>query len=138
MDVIVLIGRILFVLLFLGSGLGHLTKLDAMAGYVQMRGVPASKPATAISGLWILAGALSVALGVYADLGALMLAGFTLVAAFLVHHFWTDTDPQMKTMEQTQFLKDLALTGAGLILFGLYAGYGAGLGLTITGPLFGG
>jgi putative oxidoreductase len=39
-------------------------------------------------------------------------------------------------MEQTQFSKDLALAGAALMLFGLFAIAGDQVGLTITGPAF--
>jgi hypothetical protein len=36
----------------------------------------------------------------------------------------------------TQFLKDLALAGAALMLLALISYVGSDLGLTITGPLF--
>ncbi|WP_447006165.1 hypothetical protein ACRAKI_06660 [Saccharothrix isguenensis] len=53
-----------------------------------------------------------------------------------MHNFWKETDPQAKQMEMIQFNKDLALAGGALMFFGLYAGAGSELGLTITGPLF--
>jgi putative oxidoreductase len=54
----------------------------------------------------------------------------------LMHGFWKETDAQAKMSEQVQFQKDAALGGAALLILALYAGYGADLGLTITGPLF--
>ena len=39
MDVLVLIGRILFVLVFLGGAVAHLTKTQAMGAYAASRGV---------------------------------------------------------------------------------------------------
>jgi len=136
MDIVVLIGRILFVALFLGSGIGHLTKTEAMAGYAKSKGVPMAKLSTAGSGVLIVVGALMVLLGVYADLGALLLVIFLVPTAVLMHAFWKETDPQAKQLEMVSFNKDIALAGAALIIFGLYAGYGENLGLTITDPLF--
>jgi hypothetical protein len=40
-----------------------------------------------------------------------------------------------RQMEMTQFMKDIALTGGALILFGLYALFGDVLGFQIVGPL---
>jgi uncharacterized membrane protein YphA (DoxX/SURF4 family) len=135
-DVVALIGRILFVLLFLGSGYGHLTQTEAMAGYAASRGVPAAKLATQVTGVMLIAGALLVLLGVWADLGALLLVVFLIPTAFLMHGFWKETDPQAKQLEMIQFQKDLALGGAALLMFALFVKLGDGLGLTITGPLF--
>jgi uncharacterized membrane protein YphA (DoxX/SURF4 family) len=135
-DIVVLIGRILFVVLFLGSAYGHLTQTKAMAGYAQSRGVPAAQVATIVSGFMLLLGGLSVLLGIWADLGALLLVAFLVPTAVLMHGFWKETDPQAKQMEQIQFTKDLALGGASLMLFAFFAFVGDDLGLTITGPLF--
>jgi uncharacterized membrane protein YphA (DoxX/SURF4 family) len=69
MDWLYLIGRVLFSLIFLLSGLGHLTQSDALSQYAASKGVPAPKAATLLSGLMILAGGLSVLLGVYMEIG---------------------------------------------------------------------
>lgn len=135
MDVVVLIGRILFVFLFLGSAFGHFTQTEAMAGYAQSRGVPQPKLGVLGSGALMLVGGLSVLLGVWADLGALLLVIMLLPTAFIMHRFWSETDPQAKQMEMISFNKDLALAGASLMLFAFFAHVDT-LGLTITGPLF--
>ncbi|MFE2752849.1 DoxX family protein [Actinosynnema sp. NPDC059335] len=136
MDVIALIGRILFVFLFFGSAFGHMTQTEAMAGYAASKGVPSPKAATFGSGVLMAVGGLMLLLGVWADLGALLLVLFLLPTAFLMHAFWKETDPQNRQVEMIQFNKDLALAGGALMFFGLYAGPGSELGLTITGPLF--
>ncbi|MGX1807919.1 DoxX family protein [Nocardia sp. NPDC055321] len=135
-DVLVLIGRILFAALFLGSAMGHLTKADAMAQYAQFRGVPSPKLAVIGSGVLLLVGGLSVLFGVWADLGALLLVIFLLPTAFLMHPFWKETDPEAKQTEMISFNKDVALAGAALMLFAFFAAAGHCLGLTLTGPLF--
>ena len=136
MDVVALIGRILFVALFLGSGYGHLSQTQAMAGYASSKGVPAAKVATQVSGVLLIVGALMILLGIWADLGALLLVLFLIPTAVLMHGFWKETDAQAKQLEMIQFQKDLALGGAALMIFALVVKLGDGLGLTITGPLF--
>lgn len=136
MDVVVLIGRILFGLLFLGAAYGHLAKTAALAEYAASKKVPVPKLATLGGGVVILAGGLMVILGVWADLGAALLVLFLLPTAFVMHGFWSQTDAQTKQAEMTQFQKDVALAGAALMFLGLYVGYGQDLDLTITGPLF--
>jgi putative oxidoreductase len=133
MDVVLLIGRILFGALFLAAAAGHLTQTKALAGYATSRGVPLATPATLVTGVQILLGGLSVILGVWADLGALLLAAFLLPTAVLMHGFWRETDPTTKQMEMTQFQKDVALAGAALAFFWVFR---ADPGLTLTGPLF--
>jgi len=123
-------------LLFLASAVGHLTRIRMMAGYAASRGVPAAVPATIGSGLLILGGGLSVLLGIWADLGALLLVVFLVSTAVLMHAFWKESDAQARQMEMVQFQKDLALAGAALMLLALIALVGTDLGLTITGPLF--
>ena len=134
MDIVVLIGRIAFGLLFVGSAVGHLTQTEGMAQFADARGVPSSRVIVQLSGLWILVGGLMVILGVWADLGALLLVVFLLLTALVMHPFRRVTGEEQQ-MEQVQFLKDLGLAGAALMLFGFFAA-SPDLGFTITGPLF--
>jgi len=136
MSILVLIGRVLFVSLFLSSGFGHLTKSEGMAGYAKSKGVPAARLMVIASGVLLLAGGLMLLLGVWADLGALFLFAFLIPTPLLMHAFWKETDPMSKQMEQIQFSKDIALAGAALMLFALISYVGNDLGLTLTGPLF--
>jgi len=135
MSVLVLIGRILFVVLFLGSSFGHLTQTNNMAGYAKSKGVPMAWAAVFGSGILLVLGGISVLLGIWADLGALLLAIFLIPTAIVMHGFWRARG-EARMMEQTQFLKDMALAGACLMLLGLISFAGHALGYTITGPLF--
>lgn len=135
MTVAMAIGQILFALIFVNSGISHLTKLDAMTGYAKYKKVPAAKLSVVLSGLMILVGGIFVGLGIYADLGALLLAIFLIPTAFLMHNFWKETDATAKMNETISFFKDLSLAGAALIIYALVAG-GAELGINITGSFF--
>ena len=135
MDILVLIGRILFSVLFLTSAVGHLTQSKAMAEYAASKGVPVPQLSVVVSGVVLAVGALSVLFGVWADLGALLLVAFLVPTAALMHNFWSESDAQARQTEMIQFNKDIALAGAALMLFAFFA-HTSDLGLTITGPLF--
>lgn len=133
MDVVFLIGRILFAALFLGSAMAHLTQTQAMAGYADSRGVPAARAATLGTGVLILVGGLMVLLGVWGDLAALFLVAFLVSTAVLMHAFWKETDDQAKQAEMIHFNKDVGLAGAALAFFVAFSG---NPDLTITDSLF--
>jgi len=135
MNAVLIIGRILFALIFINSGIMHLIKLDAMAGYATYKKVPAAKLSVAVSGLMILIGGLYVALGIYADLGALLIALFLIPTAFLMHAFWKESDATAKQNEMNNFFKNLSIAGAALIIFVL-VGSGDNFGPHITGAFF--
>jgi uncharacterized membrane protein YphA (DoxX/SURF4 family) len=135
MDVVLVIGRVLFALIFINSGIAHLTKLEAMTGYAKYKKVPAAKLSVIVSGLMILIGGLYIALGIYADLGALLIALFLIPAAVLMHAFWKETDATAKQNESIGFFKDLSLAGAALVIFALVA-TGTDFGPSITSAFF--
>lgn len=135
MNALLAIGRVLFAILFVNSGMMHLTKLEAMAGYAKYKKVPAPKFSVPLTGIAIVLGGLAVALGIYADLGALILAIFSLTTAFKMHNFWAETTPEGKMNETPAFFKDLALAGAALIFF-VVIGRHIDFGWHITSPLF--
>ncbi|MFJ9012551.1 DoxX family membrane protein [Streptomyces canus] len=103
MDVLVLIGRLLFAALFLVSALSHLRQTRTMADYAASRGAPSSDLVIRGSGLLLLVGGLSVLLGIWADLGALLLAVFLIPTALMMHAFWKESDAQARQMEMVQF-----------------------------------
>lgn len=135
MDVVVLVGRILFALIFIMSGsMNHIANRDQMTGYASQMGVPGARLAVPGSGLLILVGGLMVAFGIWGDLGALLLAAFLLPTAFYMHAFWKLEDPQQRGIEMAGFMKNVSMIGGALALFALFSS--EKLGLTLTGPLF--
>lgn len=135
MNAVLVIGRILFAIVFLRSGIMHLTKLESMTNYAKYKKVPAPKISVALTGVAIILGGLWVALGVYADLGSLIIAAFCLLAAVQMHNYWTETTPEAKARESAAFYKDLGLAGAALILF-VMIGRHTDIGWHITSPFF--
>src|SRR5438105_4291871 len=116
---VLLLGRVVFSFFFIYSGFNHLTKLSTYAQYAGASGVPAPTLLTALSGLMLLAGGLSILLGVKVRWGSLLIALFLVSAAFTVHKFWGIADPMMANNQLAHFWKNIALTGACLMFYGL-------------------
>jgi putative oxidoreductase len=138
MDVVFLIGRILFALVFVSSGfLAHLGE-GGRAGreYARSLGAPSPDLLVPLSGIAIIVGGLMIALGIWADLGALLIIGFLLGITPIMHAFWKVEDPQMRQIQSAMFFKNVALAGAALIIFYIY-NQGQDLDLSITDALFG-
>ncbi len=122
---VLLLGRVVFSFFFIYSGFNHLTKLSAYALYAGASGVPAPTLLTAVSGLMLLAGGLSILLGVQVRWGALLIAAFLIPAALTVHKFWGIADPMMAANQAAHFWKNIALTGACLMIFAFATMYPA-------------
>jgi putative oxidoreductase len=138
MDVVFLIGRILFALLFVSSGfMAHLGE-GGRAGreYARSLGAPSPDLLVPLSGITIIVGGLLVALGIWADLGALLIIGFLVGITPIMHAFWKVEDEQMRQIQSAMFFKNTALLGAAIIIFWLY-NQGQDLDLSITDALFG-
>jgi uncharacterized membrane protein YphA (DoxX/SURF4 family) len=90
---------------------------DFPAAVAEMRQfglAPAAPLAAATIALEAVASAMVIS-GWYRWLGALLLAGFTLLATFLAARFWTVPAPQRRPMANT-FFEHLGLAGAFLLV----------------------
>lgn len=121
MDVLFLIGRVLFSILFLTSAFNHFRHLEGMAQYADSKGVPMPKLAVGGTGALLLLGSLSVLFGIYPTIGLILLLAFLVPTSFVMHDFWAMDDPQRKQTESVNFQKNLALTGACLMFLLLEA-----------------
>jgi uncharacterized membrane protein YphA (DoxX/SURF4 family) len=137
MDALFLIGRFLYGLLFVVSGIaGHLIAYQALKGYAEAKKFPLAGPAVLVSGVGIILAGLGIIVGVWPDLAALGLAVFLFFTTFFIHNFWTiKGDAMARQADMTQFQKDLALLGVALVFFAVTA-YGGEFGPTLTDPLF--
>jgi putative oxidoreductase len=120
MEFIFVIGRVIFAFLFARSGLQHLERREAMAGFAKAKGAPVPAFTVPLTGVMLLVGSVLIALGLWADLGALLVAAFLLPTAFIMHAYWKIDDPQESSMDSVHFYKDISLLGAALVIFFLY------------------
>ncbi len=133
---ILITGRILFVVFYLNSTIFHLTKGKMAIGYATSMAFPVPFLAAWPAGVWLLAGSLSVVLGIWADVGALMLGVFVILAAAGFHRFWEIEDQDQRQTQKSNFLRNATYLGACLIIFAFFSTFGYDLPLTMTDPLF--
>ena len=118
-SVFFIIGRILFGGYFIYSGINHFRMLNPMASYAQSKGVPSAKLAVAFTGLLLLVGGTSILLSLYPTIGATALVLFLLPVTFTMHAYWKIQDPMAKMAERVNFMKNIALLGAALLLLAI-------------------
>lgn len=137
MDVVFLIGRILFALVFVSSGVtAHLVQRRAAAAYARSLGTPAAELGTVVTGVVILVAGILVVLGLWMDLAALGLIAFLLSTNVFIHKFWALDEPMERMTQMTNFMKNTALIGGALVLFYVAIEFEEGLGLSIEPALF--
>ncbi len=117
MKYILLIGRILYSMIFIILGFNHFFSLNEMVQYTASMGVPAPSVATIISGLVILAGGLSILLGYKTKIGSMLLFAFLIVTALVMHSFWSIEDQMQSQIQLIMFLKNLSMAGGALLLY---------------------
>ncbi|MFB6140965.1 MAG: DoxX family membrane protein [Halosimplex sp.] len=129
--VVFLLARLLFGGVLAFMGFNHFTDVEQLAGYAEMKGLPAPSFAVIASGVVLVLGGLGVALGVAPVLAAGALAVFLLVSAVAMHDFWAVPAEQTQD-EMTQFLKNVSLAGGALALLAIGGQawpYAVGIGL---------
>jgi putative oxidoreductase len=116
MEYLFLIGRILYALVFVMSGINHLRNSGAMAGYAASKGVPAPRLAILGTGVLMLLGGLSIALGVQPTWGIVLITVFLIPTTVMMHNFWADTDPMARLNNLINFQKNVAMVGAAWVM----------------------
>ena len=114
MNALPLIGRLLFSLIFVMSGLNHFS--SGTIGYAASQGVPMANILVPISGVLALVGGLSIMLGFKAKLGAVLIILFLVPVSFALHAFWKETDPMAKQMQMVMFMKNVSILGGALLI----------------------
>src|SRR5262245_36495780 len=109
---VVPLGRFLFASIFLASVPNHFNAQTIE--HAASQGVPLASLAVPVAGVLELVGALSVAFGVFARVGAWLLVLFLVPVTLMMHQFWTIADPQAALMQQSMFLKNISLLGGAL------------------------
>ena len=131
---IFLVGRILFVALFVVSAQGHIANHDRFVTTARGR-IPFPYVAGWPVGAWLVLAILSMVLGIWPDVGALMMAAFLIPTALLFHPFWTFSDAAQRRTQRGSFFRNVSLLGASLALFAFLTVVGPGR-FAITGALF--
>jgi len=98
---------------FLLAGISKFTDLTGTAGYIDSVGLPMASVVALLVAIFETVAGLALIVGKYTKHAALLLAGFTLVAAVLFHgpNTW-----ETSAMQQLMFMKNMAITGGLLFM----------------------
>ncbi|QSE75332.1 DoxX family protein [Aeromonas media] len=107
-DVALLAGRILLALMFVMAGWSKIGGYAGTQGYMEAMGVPGFMLPLVI--LLELGGGLAIVLGLFTRSLSVLLAGFTLMAAFIFHY------QPAEQMQMLMFMKNLSVAGGFLAL----------------------
>jgi len=100
---------------YIQGGLTKLLDFNAAIAEAQHFGLPFATVAAGATIVTELAGSALILTGVYRWLGALWLAGFTLVATFVANRFWEIQLPE-RFMVENSFFEHLGLVGGFLLV----------------------
>lgn len=110
-----LAGRGLFAVVVGYLAAGNLRDLQGAIAYADSKGAPFAAVTVPLGSGMLLAGALSILLGVYPTIGGLAIVGFLVPVTPLMHDFW-NAEGQQADNEQVHFLKNVGLLGTALLL----------------------
>jgi putative oxidoreductase len=116
-DLIWLLARCFIGGIFVYSGFGKLTGLEGFAASLAKNGVPMPEVMAVVGGAVEFFGGLAIVLGLKARYAALLMALFTISATLISHRFWEFQDAAMFKGQSVQFMKNVAILGAFLLLF---------------------
>jgi len=111
-----LVGRILFGILFLYNGYNHFVDLEGRAGYAEYKGLPAASAMVLLSGAVLVLGSLGIIFGVYPVISAAGIAVFLILSSILFHDYWTVDDAEERANQFNHFLKNVGLLGGAFVL----------------------
>ena len=109
-----LVGRVLISLMFLLSGINKISGYSGTQGYMEAMGVPGQLLPLVI--LTEVLGSIAIIIGYKTRIAAFLLAGFSLLSAFLFHANFADQ------MQMIMFMKNIAISGGFLFLVANGAG----------------
>jgi putative oxidoreductase len=136
MDVVNAVGRVLFAFLFLQNGYNHLAHPNVMIPFGEHIGVPSPKFSVPATGVMMLVAGVFIALGFWADLGAILLVLFLPAAAYYGDAYRKETDPNPRAAPTAQFDKSISITGAAPFIFAIHGEFGDDVSAPLGGPLF--
>ncbi len=114
MNLFILFGRIFYSAVFLISVPGFFSESTIL--YAAHQGVPMAEVFVPLSGIIALLGGAFILLGYRAKEGALLIVLFLAPVTLVAHKFWIITDPAAAALQQVQFMKNLSLLGAAVLI----------------------
>jgi putative oxidoreductase len=114
-DPLLLLGRLLLGGIFVLTGYGKLVGLAAFAASLEKNGVPFVSVMAPLGAGVEFFGGLAIVLGIEVRYTAALMIAFVIVATLISHRFWEFQDA-VRRAQQTQFLKNVAISGGFVLL----------------------
>ena len=116
-----LVGRILIAAIFLISGYGKIAGFDGVVGYIGSKGLPMPEVLAAATILLEVGGGILLVLGYKVRWVAIVFFLWLIPTTYIFHRFWGIDAAQVQA-QQINFLKNVSIMGAFLMLFGFGPG----------------
>ena len=115
-NVAALVGRILIAAIFLISGYGKIAGFDGVAGYIGSKGLPMPEVLAALTIALELGGGILLVLGYKVRWISILFFLWLIPVTYLFHRFWGIDAAQVQA-QQINFLKNVSIMGAMLLVF---------------------
>lgn len=109
------VGRIGVSALFVKAGVNHIRKRQAMMAYVRSKHLPLAWLDVVGTGVMMLVGSALLVANWHPHWGAALIILFIVPTAFLMHNYWTETDPMVRAGQDAQFWKNITIAFALLL-----------------------
>ncbi len=114
-------GRLLLATIFVASGANMITDWETPAQMMADKGLPAVPVLLSVAVALEIIGGLSVLVGAYARLGALLLLAFLVPVSLVMHDFWTMEGAERMT-QMINFMKNVSIAGGVVLVLAFGAG----------------
>ena len=114
MEYLFILSRVLFGGFFVNAAYNHFKNHTMLAGYATSKGVPFPLLAVLGTGVLCLFGGAGIILGVYVKWAVLAIVVFLLPTSFMMHGFWSMTDPAARASNKDSFIRNMTLIGGAL------------------------
>ncbi|MGC7873280.1 DoxX family protein [Desulfosporosinus sp. SYSU MS00001] len=114
--ILFLIGRFLFSMIFIFTGITQLLKFNETVKYMSSLKVPFPTLSTLGSSIMALAGGGGIIYHSYCLYGAIAIILFLVPSTYFGHKFWSAPNKKEKNNQMQHFMKNIALTGGAIII----------------------
>lgn len=112
-----ILGQILLGGFFIYNGVKHITSHKDYTSYAESMKVPFAGIAVGVTGVLLILGGVGILLNIYVNVAILLLVLFLVPTSIMMHAFWELENPGEKSAQKIQFLKNMAILGAVLLLY---------------------
>ncbi|MCB9805528.1 DoxX family protein [Candidatus Nomurabacteria bacterium] len=116
MDLLFILGRLVFGGFFLIKGVEHFKNKEGLVGYAKSKGIEKADTAVIGTGVMMILGGLGIVLGTFVQVAFGLIILFLVPTSIMMHAYWKETDGGKKMNEKISFMSNMALAGAALMM----------------------